>query len=35
MAAAMNVGVGTGDKADAVTSVWRMVNTFSEFSWFW
>jgi hypothetical protein len=35
MAAAMNVGVGTGDKADAGTSVGCMVNTFSEFSWFW
>jgi hypothetical protein len=34
-AAAMNVGVDTGDKADAVTSVWCMVNTFSECSWFW
>jgi hypothetical protein len=33
MAAAMNVGVDTGDNADAVTSVWCMVNTFSECSW--
>ena len=35
MAAEAKVGVDTGDKADAVTSVWCMVNTFSECSWFW
>jgi hypothetical protein len=35
MAGDMNVGVGTGDKADTVTSVCCMVNTFNEFSWFW
>ena len=35
MAADMNVGVGKGDEADAVTSIWCMVNTFNEFSWFW
>jgi hypothetical protein len=34
-AACVNVGVVTGGKSDAATSVCGMMNTFNEFSWFW
>ncbi len=34
MAAAVNVGAATGEKTGAATSVWRMMNTFKQFSWF-
>ncbi|QRM34096.1 hypothetical protein [Microvirga sp. VF16] len=35
IAADVNVGVDTGDKAGAVTSVCVMVNLFDQFGWFW
>jgi hypothetical protein len=34
MLADVNVGTGTGEKAGAATSVWRMVKTFKQVSWF-
>jgi hypothetical protein len=34
MAAAVNVGAGTGEKAGAATSVCGMRNTFNQFNWF-
>ena len=32
MAAHVNVGADRGEKSDAVTSVWCMMNTFKQFS---
>jgi hypothetical protein len=34
MVAHVNVGADRGEKSDAVTSVWCMMNTFKQFSWF-
>ncbi len=34
IAAAVNVGTGTGEKVGAATLVWCMMNTFKQFSWF-
>jgi hypothetical protein len=35
MAAAVNAGGRTGEKAGTLTSVWRMAKTFYKMSWFW
>jgi hypothetical protein len=34
MAAAVNVGAATGEKAGTATCDWRIMNTLKQFSWF-
>lgn len=34
MVAPVNVGAARGEKSGAVTSVWCIMNTFKQFSWF-